>query len=754
MRTAGVSTGSTTSRISDAEKIRGLRWRIAHGATNTVFCVLTVFGSVFPLFLDEMGLAKSRIGFVQSLIPFSGLLALVVAPWIARFGYKRAYVTFWTLRKLIIALILPTPYLLRVLGTEKTTMFICLVVAGFAICRAIGDTASYPWTQESVPDSMRGKVGALTNIYGTLLTCIVVPPAAYVIYRMEGLWRYVIVMGAGVATGLLSCYFAALIPGGAPEPYPQGVAFASKMRETLKDSNFVRYLVGFGLVTIGSSLAFSFLPLFMKEEVGLSGGVIVGIQISGYVAVLMSSYFWGWAADRYGSRPVMLTGLAFYTILPLAWWAMPRKSPLSVPTAIALVFLATALTYGWGVGSGRQLFVSVVPERRKTEYLALYYGWMSLVSGAGPLLAGALLDASRNLDLEMGNIRFGPYAPLLLGSVPLMLSGMLLLRRVRDEGDLGALEFAGMFLKGNPLLAIESMVRYSLALDEPRRIRLTERLGHARSPLTVEELIEALSDPGFSVRFEAIVSIARTRPDPRLTTALIEILHGDEPDLSVAAAWALGRMGDRNAIPALRAGLESGFPLLRARCARALASLGDTESIPTILGRLRTTTDVGERVAYAAALGRLRCTEAIPDIFRLLGELRSESARGEMALTLARCVDAEPEFMRLWRDLRSNGSAAISRAVMTLEEHLLSKRKSDAHFASEPRTDRSGSVGTGIAADIVLLRSMLSETDIAALVAPDHAVILRECARALDDHGDTRLEYALLALAVLRSILE
>ena len=44
---------------------------------------------------------------------------------------------------------------------------------------------------------------------------------------------------------------------------------------------------------------------------------------------------------------------------------------------------------------------------------------------------------------------------------------------------------------------------------------MTERLGVARSPLTVDELLLALHDPRFPVRFEAIVSIARRRPDPR-----------------------------------------------------------------------------------------------------------------------------------------------------------------------------------------------------------------------------------------------
>ena len=71
---------------------------------------------------------------------------------------------------------------------------------------------------------------------------------------------------------------------------------------------------------------------------------------------------------------------------------------------------------------------------------------------------------------------------------------------------------------------------------------MTERLGQTHSHLTVDELLDALRDPRFQVRYEAIVSIARMRPDPRLTAALIKVMRGKSPALSVISAWALGRL--------------------------------------------------------------------------------------------------------------------------------------------------------------------------------------------------------------------
>ncbi|MCB0184759.1 MAG: hypothetical protein KDE31_10860, partial [Caldilineaceae bacterium] len=68
------------------DKLRGLRWSVTLNATNTVFTQFTYFGSAFVIFLDQLGLSKSDIGFVLSLIPFSNLLAILIAPATARYG--------------------------------------------------------------------------------------------------------------------------------------------------------------------------------------------------------------------------------------------------------------------------------------------------------------------------------------------------------------------------------------------------------------------------------------------------------------------------------------------------------------------------------------------------------------------------------------------------------------------------------------------------------------------------------------------
>jgi HEAT repeat protein len=129
---------------------------------------------------------------------------------------------------------------------------------------------------------------------------------------------------------------------------------------------------------------------------------------------------------------------------------------------------------------------------------------------------------------------------------------LVLFARVKADSEVSLSQFAGLFMHGNPLLALEFMVRYYRARDERTTVVMTERMGQTKSRLTVDELLEALKDPRFNVRFEGIISIARMDSDPRLIEALCTILDGTELSLSTVSAWALGRIGDESALPSLR----------------------------------------------------------------------------------------------------------------------------------------------------------------------------------------------------------
>ena len=742
---------------TNAEKMRGLPWAIVGNVGNTVFNNLTVVGgAVSVLFLNELGLSKTQLGFTLSLVPFFGLLALFIAPTVARYGFKRAFLAAWGARSVSTALFLLTPWVLMRYGSQSAFIFIIVVVALKAIFQTINATASHPWVQEFVPNAVRGKFTATSNLWGTLSGLLAVAGAGYVLENYAGLGRFGLLFGIGVCFSLIAIWAMSFVPGGAAivsgkekarYPYHQALV------EAVRDIDFRRYLIGVGLVTLGTVPLAAFFPLFMQDEVGLSSGQVVWLGTGALLGSLLSIYLWGWAADRYGSKPVMLSSLIVGTLLSVCWLLIPRHSDLSFYMAMALAFLLGLVSGGWGIGYVRLLYVSVVPPARKTQYMALFQAWIGLVTGVSLLVAGQLLDYSGGVSGQFLFLTLSPYLVLFAARLIFPLASVLFLKPIRADESVTTGEFVGMFLRGNPFVAMESLIGFHRAKSEIAAVSMTERLGQAKSPLIVEELLEALADPRFNVRFEAIISIARTRADDRLTQALARVLKGDNPALSVIAAWALGRIGEPGGRTALGEGLNSRYRSVQAHCARALGALDDSDSIPLLRERLNTETDPGLQMAYASALGQLGAGEATDKLLVLLRGNEDEEQRMELTLALARIVGNDSEYIQLFRATQAEVETPISQAVFSLKKKLdrLVAADSDLPALVDDCANAWAKGDTSTAAAclrqlILLVTPAQQEGQKSARIT-----ILHHCAERLDEFGAARIEYVLLALHTLNT---
>ncbi len=736
---------------TNAEKIQALPWSIAHDAGLTVFSQLVVFGSGFVLFLNELGLQKSQIGVLLALFPFFGLITLFAARTVARIGFKRAFLVFWGARYLVAAFLLMTPWVLSQYGSQGVYIFLVATLGVFSFCRAFGLTGLVPWKQEYIPDAIQGKYFATNNIVTSLTGFIAVSAAAFVIGRSDDLNRFLFLFAVGIVFGLLSIWAATFVPGGAPIMTPGEAKPAPlEFRRALRDRRFLSFNVGTGLVTLASGPLGSFIPLFMQEQVGLDPGSVVLLQFGTLLGGLLSSYLWGWAADRYGSKPVMLSGVYGISLLPVLWLFMPRGVYWSLYAALAIALFQGIANQSWAIGSTRFYFVGITPPDRRTEYSAVHTAWMGVISGTSLLIGGQLLDLTSGLSGQFMVFTLDPYTFLFIGGFVISLLSILFLLSIQGEGRVTMGEFAGLFLHGNPIVAFESLIRHHFARDELAAVSTTERLGLARSPLTIDELVAALRDPRFNVRFEAIISIARRGPDPLLIEALVEVLKGNEPALSVLAAWALGRLGDERAVEALRDSLDARYRSVQMHSARSLGTLGDQAVIPILLERLAQENDPGLQIAYASALGKLEVEAAAPILLKILRTHADPGGRLELALSLARIVGDERHFIKLLQDTEREMGTACSQSVSA----FLKKADRDHSNCAELKTALADGARHFALEDlergaewIVTAIGLLPDTEF----SQTKIAILRECAERLAQSGAGRTEYILLALHVLNS---
>ncbi|MHB9131868.1 MAG: MFS transporter [Armatimonadota bacterium] len=415
---------------TDAETRRGLAWSIASQGFNSVFAYITFGSSVFVLFMSELGLPKSHIGMLLSLFPFCGIVAPVLASRIARFGYKRTYLLFYGIRKFIMLGLLLAPGVLALFGPRWALICVTAVILIFAICRAIAETGFYPWFQEFVPDAIRGKFGALSSVVATLIGIIALAGASYVLKYGVGLQRFNILIIIGVVFGLLGVLTHAFVPGGAAVPSMHSdTAHGDEMRAAWQDGSFRRFLTGMSCVLLGSVVV-AFLPLFMKEQVGIQPEKIVLLDTGILLGGLLSGYFWGWAADRFGGKPILIIGVAMMAALPLCWLCLPRHTAWSFAIALGIAVLWGAANMGNAIGSTPLLFNAIIPPQQKTGYTAIWYAWSGIIGGIGPLLSGHILDSLKGMPARLFNLPIDAYTPFFLVCSGLLIIGAFVYRTV------------------------------------------------------------------------------------------------------------------------------------------------------------------------------------------------------------------------------------------------------------------------------------------------------------------------------------
>jgi MFS family permease len=423
-------------QLDDMAKLRALPWSLAHTALNSLFYTWTFGSSIFILFLNELGLPKDRIGVLLSFFPFTGLLALAAGPLAARWGRKRVFMLCYGVRKPVMASLLLLPWLLAHLGRSTALTFLFGILFIFAVLRAVAETAYFPWLQEFVPNRVRGKYAGANTITSLLFSALALGVASLVIAKAPGLGAFMGLIGVGAVVGVIGVAVMACVPGGAPV----GAAGAAEghlvaLGLALRDRNFLYYLGGLGCVMVGSVMLTGFLPLYVIEQIGLSSSSVVLFDMAAMLGGVAASLFWGVAADRLGSRPVLIPSLILNVLIPVGWLVALRQAANAALVCALLFFAYGVVANGLSISASRLLFNAVIPVEKNTSYTAVYYAWSGLSGGITPLLAGAMLTKLAGWQAQLGFLVLDAYRLLFLLSAGLFVGGLYLYGRVRPDGE-------------------------------------------------------------------------------------------------------------------------------------------------------------------------------------------------------------------------------------------------------------------------------------------------------------------------------
>ena len=736
--------------ITAIQQKRAYPWLYASNGFLSL-AYLLVFGSLFPLFCDALRMSKTQIGVVLAILPFSYLVTVFMSGWVARHGPKKIMVVFYFLRYWFVLLIPLAIWFSGRFGTGAAFLWVASLTAIFAVLRSIAETGWASWTLDLIPARSRGTVESYYSVAGYVGAALASLAAFAVMKFWPGFAGYSAAIYLGVAFGFVSVYIVRRLPGGGPQAGELKFrSMAADIGALMRNDRLKAWLKGILLPSAAVS-TFSFLPLFLSEKVGFTADMIMIFSICFQAGIMVSAVFWGWSTDRFGSKPVFMTAYAALCLIPFCFVLLPRMESQSAVLTGAVYALLGILFRGALAGTSRYFIVTVMPTVENPIFCSsVNLALQSCVAAACALLCGWLLDLMSAFRFDWRFVHLDNFTVLFLLMLACFVWFLAAFRRAPGDSGIRTGQFVSFFLEGNPLLAFSSIVRYHMAEDETSCLEYTRRLGDSQSRLTVEEILQSAYDPNFNVRYEAVVSMARMPPDGRLIDALALAVRSREPGVSEAACWALGRMGDRRALPVLREMLKSEYALLRSQCARALAKLNDSESVPEIFSAFRKEKNTGIRAGYAAALGRLHRGEALPEIMALLAELGEDRLRGDVALAAARIIGSEHHFVRLWKRSCADFETACAEDLLDLEVkasrlHAVAERlelKIGEAARLFERRDREGGA-EAVCGAIGLLPP-------GAAPGQPLAYFLNECAGQLKARGGRRGDYIILALIALR----
>jgi len=661
--------------LTRAEQVRRLGWALGGDLLQWVHLSLTFAGPLLLLYLSRLDLSEAKLGLLLALLPLGGLMSLLCGPLIRRWGAKRSWMIATSLRTLVFAAIMLSPWIVKQYGTQGTLIYVGVILFLVAALKAPADSGYMVWNKRFVPDAVRGRFGSMQLLMVTGAQTLTMAGIGLIMGEDASLTSFHWAFGASVILGLISIWIYHRIPDEAPKPSDQ-VALPirekpwSKIAQTLKVSSIRNFLLMSSLGWFGLVMATSFLPVFYEDRVGMGTDDVLYVTSAQTGASLLAALFWGWVSDRYGSRPVMIVTRAMMLVMPMGLLFLPLGYSWTHFVIYGLHVLLGLAFPGMMVATGRYLFLNLVPEEGGETIFNLQFAVNGLAFAVGSLLPGVMLDIGSSMgDISLvGGLTITPFTWIFAGGLVFMITSILLATTLPAVGEMNTRRFAGMFIQGNPLGYVQALWSYRVGGDEPSRVKAVEKLADSGSPLSVEELIESLQDPSFSVRMEAIISMARSRKDSRLVSALTHVLHGDEPELAPMAAWALGRLRDEQAREPLREALSSDYPLLRSMSARSLGRIQDQEAAGWVLELLRRESDENLRVSYASALGNMGRAEALPALLDLLDQADRPRSKREVAVAVATILGQTKSAVRLWRKIDRDGPSEVADAVLRLRK--------------------------------------------------------------------------------------
>lgn len=492
--------------------------------------------TILVLFCDKLGLDKSRIGIIWSLPSFLGSLSIFIVPTIKKIGYKYAACSFLSIRNLLPFGFLLTPYFAVRFGPNMGFLWLAGILLLSSLAGAFGATAMGLWSVEIIPADLRGRIMGASVIIGSIGYILGISFGGFWLETSKELSTFIMLFLIGNIAGIapLICY--SLLPKEQKETASENIATFTEIRSAFSDKDFILFLVSIFILNLISQGVGAFTSLYMKDYVGISSGLVMQLGTWAWIGILLFTYVWGWLADRFGGKNSLFLSFWIHALFPIVWLLLPRHQGLfsfTIAAIVSFVFGGLAMP-SYMAGIERFFPLTLLPkDSRRNAYYAIYSAVSGISCGLGPIIAGYVLDLSKQIEpyfVDLQKFHIDPYSPLFVLHIVMPLIGIKVLGSIKTDGWLSTKELVFLISKSFPV-GIYHLLWFSvyrrMAKTKSQRLRLYGCLKKIDPCFCIPEIKNALKDPDIEIR-QCVLQILRSKPlNPRLENILADYLNSD-----------------------------------------------------------------------------------------------------------------------------------------------------------------------------------------------------------------------------------
>lgn len=424
-----------------------------------------VVGQVLILFARSLGMPADLVGLLISFVPFSMLLVVLSIPAVESFGPRKLLITTWLLRNLLISTVFFIPAVTVHYGQQAAWLMLLFAVLGFALTRAFGVGAWYPWLHEIVPHDNIADYFNSETILVQVTNIVLAVVIAQVLAHSSDLSSFYYVYGAGVVIGLVSVGMLFFMPGGRKIPKLAGSERRyDSFYKAFADKPYRQFIIVISVSLSSLMWVGSASIMYLRDIMLFADGRIMFITAIGGIAVALSVRSWSNRAERQGSNRVMARMLLLHAASTICWFFLLPGSRFGFALAVLALVSSMVFSISLFTVAARTMLGQVKSEGR-IGYTSLWIIGVSLANGIPPILAGQLIDHFGMLGFRL----------CFVVSIVLGVSVSFLLKKLPEEGVLPDLPYLDVLVRPlQPVRWMGRMVWVSLGFGEGPEVAAEE----------------------------------------------------------------------------------------------------------------------------------------------------------------------------------------------------------------------------------------------------------------------------------------